>query len=1378
MTSTHQRPSSPSPGRPTHISSPAFGASKRHADRAWEQFQPHEAESGQFQHAAGGSFANHGIDLYEEPDPDGGMLPDDLIEPPAPAFRPDYTRSAIVPRSSRDAPPIVQGINLISTRELPDRFRAIFPFPLLNAVQSKCFSVVYKTNDNLVVSAPTGSGKTAILELAICRLINGWSSGSFKIVYQAPTKSLCSERQRDWQAKFGPLGLQVAELTGDTDNSQMRHVQNASIIVTTPEKWDSMTRKWKDHQKLMQMVKLFLIDEVHILKERRGATLEAVVSRMKSIGSSIRFVALSATVPNSQDIATWLGKDLKNPDIPAPREKFGEEFRPVRLQKHVCGYASDSNNNAFAFDKTLNYKLTDIIAKWSHRKPLMVFCWTRKSCNETAQLLANWWSNNGPQNRYWTGPRSPVVVDDKDLQRTVPAGVAVHHAGLSSQDRSKVEQNYLKGEINVICCTSTLAVGVNLPCHMVIIKGTVKYEAAGAKEYSDLEIMQMLGRAGRPQFDDNAVAVIMTRVPRVPFYEKMVSGQEVLESCLHLNLIDHLNAEIGLGTVTNASSAKKWLSGTFLYVRLKDNPEHYKIGDDVDGSNLDERLENICRRAVSRLEQYDLVRGSVKLECTEFGDAMARYCLQFDTMKNCLALPPKAKMSEILSAISQAAEFQDIRFRAGEKFVYKALNKNGSIKFPIPVNVELPAQKISLTIQSVLGAIELPTEDRKHQIEYLQNKTLIFSHIHRLIRCIIDCQLYLEDAISVRNALMLARSFGGQVWDDSPLHINQLEGIGPVYVRKLVSIGIMSIEDLEQTESHRIETVLKKYPPFGAELQEKAKAFPRLRIAMKIIGEPSVKKGHGVTVKVNAEMGFMNAKVPEVFNRQAVYVCLLVDTSDGDLVHFARIGAKKLNKGQEVMFSATLTAPGQTVRGYIMCDNIAGTQRTATLKPEIPFFMFPTAKSAEDLDKQRAAQVKAPNTSKRRAEAVKQPRAQEVDEFGDAGIDDADLAAAEGEGFANIDDLDDSDKEQSQTEKKPGRTAKAPAEYREPVRLENGKWACNHRCQDKTACKHMCCREGTDNKPKPPKPKEPKKSEKSDPKQTQLDLSKKKKSDTSQQESTSQAHSVTSATPVRKRTSSREAQNLARLHDSIPSSKPRVNLLKSTPVAELHRSTAKPGAAKIRPIASMDDDDGSTSDYGLDSLDTDDFLESTQPATHMSRPPDLSHSMDDDDMLDLPENNMYTLTPSYGEGDGEVDLSSFADNIEPTPIPATSTSHFTRHESNLPTQPKNGGIFVTSTSSSSDPNPLALQDLEQLTGTKHHLQDDPAEPSYGYQAKKQKADDQVPEPDIVGDSQALTTFDNVVNTGDAPAEDSTELGPEELQEWFAREFGMDGITFV
>lgn len=96
------------------------------------------------------------------------------------------------------------------------------------------------------------------------------------------------------------------------------------------------------------------IDEVHILKEARGATLEAVVSRMKSVGSVVRFVALSATVPNLEDIAQWLGRDPENQHLPAHKERFGEEFRPVKLQKFV--YGINYRGSDFGFESACDPK--------------------------------------------------------------------------------------------------------------------------------------------------------------------------------------------------------------------------------------------------------------------------------------------------------------------------------------------------------------------------------------------------------------------------------------------------------------------------------------------------------------------------------------------------------------------------------------------------------------------------------------------------------------------------------------------------------------------------------------------------------------------------------------------------------------------------------------------------------------------------------------------------------------------------------------------------------------------------------------------------------------------------------------------------------------
>lgn len=169
------------------------------------------------------------------------------------------------------------------------------------------------------------------------------------------------------------------------------------------------------------------------------------------------------------------------------------------------------------------------------------------------------------------------------------------------------------------------------------------------QEYADLEVMQMLGRAGRPQFEISACAVILTRKEKVTHYEKMVSGEELLESCLHQNLIEHLNAEIGLGTVCDRETAKQWLASTFLNVRLQRNPSHYQFREGCQYSSEEELLDQLCEKDINSLQAANLITKTTRLRSTEFGDAMAKYYVSFDTMKLFIGLPPKAKLSEIVS---------------------------------------------------------------------------------------------------------------------------------------------------------------------------------------------------------------------------------------------------------------------------------------------------------------------------------------------------------------------------------------------------------------------------------------------------------------------------------------------------------------------------------------------------------------------------------------------------------------------------------------------------------------------------------------------------------------------------------------------------------
>ncbi|KFY73080.1 hypothetical protein V499_06836 [Pseudogymnoascus sp. VKM F-103] len=958
------------------------------------------------------------------------------------------------------APPMINGIQLVSTRELPDRVRSVFPFPLFNAVQSKVFPAAYKSDDNLVVSAPTGGGKTAILELAIVRLIESHSSGQFKIVYQAPTKSLCSERARDWGVKFGNLNIATAELTGDTDAVEVRKVGSATIIVTTPEKWDSITRKWKDYIKLLQLVKLFLIDEVHILKENRGATLEAVVSRMKSIGANVRFVALSATVPNSHDIAVWLGKDHTNPHLPAHRETFGEEYRPVKLQKHVHGF--DSTINDFAFDSYLDGKLPALIAKYTHKKPIIVFCFTRKSCENTAAKLAEWWASSRVVDRAWPSPTTRVPVSSKDLQDLIARGVAYHHAGLDPGDRMVIEKSYLNGQISVICCTSTLAVGINLPCHLVVLKGTVGYQDGGLAEYSDLEVMQMLGRAGRPQFDDSAVAIIMTRQSSIDRYKRMISGQDVLESTLHLNLIEHLNSEIGLGTVRDLYSAKQWLAGTFMSVRMKQNPTYYKFSYDTGSRDPDERLEQVCERDIKMLQDTKLVTSDQRFICTEYGQAMSKYMVKFETMQLLLSIPEHAGMGQMLHIISQASEFKDLRMKPTERAAFREFNRSPFIKYPVKENVSTTAHKISLIIQVQLGGVDPPNDKEFNRRQYQTDKAIVFERIHRLVRCIVDCKAVDCDALATQNALELSRSISAEFWEHLPLQLRQIPSIGPAAVKKMVTAGINSVAKLIATDSATIERILTRNPPFGHKLLDSLKSFPRLTLSAEVMGR-IVKLGQLPKVKIRARLDLKNHKVPFWRHRQ-ISLTFVAGVSNGNLAHFWRGNIKNLEKGFEVHFSTELSNSSDAISCFLACDGIIGTVQSVILAPNIPDSLFPVVQPA-----QKVVPKVILSTDDGGGDS-------DADFEWDDDIPDQDLLAAvksaeESAGHAvdgntvsdQFIDIDDIANQQTT----------APEEHDnverpEPVQMANGKWTCNHICGGGNAlkngktCKHKCCHEGLD----------------------------------------------------------------------------------------------------------------------------------------------------------------------------------------------------------------------------------------------------------------------------------------------------------------------------
>ena len=171
------------------------------------------------------------------------------------------------------------------------------------------------------------------------------------------------------------------------------------------------------------------------------------------------------------------------------------------------------------------------------------------------------------------------TIRNEELKKLLPTGFAIHHAGLCRSDRTAVEELFGKGLIQVLVSTMTLAWGVNLPAHTVIIKGTQMYspEHSAWVELSPQDILQMLGRAGRPQFEKCGEGIIITKAAELPYYLSLMNAQLPIESQFIRKLADNLNAEIVMGTVQNVAEAVAWLGYTYLYIRMLRNPSLYGV---------------------------------------------------------------------------------------------------------------------------------------------------------------------------------------------------------------------------------------------------------------------------------------------------------------------------------------------------------------------------------------------------------------------------------------------------------------------------------------------------------------------------------------------------------------------------------------------------------------------------------------------------------------------------------------------------------------------------------------------------------------------------------------------------------------------------------
>jgi len=217
--------------------------------------------------------------------------------------------------------PLEADESLVKISDLPSYVKSAFEkFKTLNRIQSKVYKTALETDENILLCAPTGAGKTNVALLCMMREIGKHINtdgtirkDDFKIVYVAPMKSLVNEMATSFGDRLKSYNLKVIMLSGDSHMSR-EEINEAQIIVTTPEKWDIISRK-SSEKTYTQLVKLLIIDEIHLLHDDRGPVLEAIVARtiraMQLSHSNIdmRIVGLSATLPNTDDIADFIHVD-------------------------------------------------------------------------------------------------------------------------------------------------------------------------------------------------------------------------------------------------------------------------------------------------------------------------------------------------------------------------------------------------------------------------------------------------------------------------------------------------------------------------------------------------------------------------------------------------------------------------------------------------------------------------------------------------------------------------------------------------------------------------------------------------------------------------------------------------------------------------------------------------------------------------------------------------------------------------------------------------------------------------------------------------------------------------------------------------------------
>ncbi|KAK2464636.1 hypothetical protein APHAL10511_003329 [Amanita phalloides] len=806
--------------------------------------------------------------------------------------------------------PMTEG-ELVPISALPQWAREAFTVPRLNRVQSNLFPIAFGTDEPILLCAPTGAGKTNVAMLTILNELSKvrdeatgtFDLDAFKVIYIAPMKALVQEMVGNFSARLKTFGVKVGELTGDSQMTKQQ-ISETQIIVTTPEKWDVITRKSTDLS-YTNLVRLIIIDEIHLLHDERGPVLEAIIARtirkMEQTNEYVRLVGLSATLPNYEDVATFLRVDEKKGLF-----YFDASYRPCGLQQQFIGI---TEKKAIKRYQVMNEVLYEKVLDQAGRNQTLVFVHSRKETAKTARFLRDMAVEKETITQF-VKPDGAVReilneeaghVTDSHLRDLLPFGFAIHHAGMAREHRGLVEELFADGSIQVLVCTATLAWGVNLPAHTVVIKGTQIYNPEKGRwvELSSQDVLQMLGRAGRPQYDTFGEGIIITNHSELQYYLSLLNQQLPIESQFVSKLADNLNAEIVLGTIRNRDEAVQWLGYTYLYVRMLKSPSLYSVGIDYQegDAGLVQKRADIVHTAATLLEKCQLLkyeRSSGRFQSTELGRIASHYYVTYSSMM-VYNQHLRSTMSsiELFRVFALSNEFKLVPVRQEEKLELTKLLER--VPIPVKETVDEPAAKINVLLQAYISGLKLDG------FALVSDMVYVTQSAGRILRAIFEICLKRGWAVPARAALDMCKEVEKRMWR-SMTPLRQFRGVPADVTRKAEGKQFPweRYYDLEPPEIGELLGI----PNAGRLVRRLVNNFPKLQLQAQV--QPITRTLLRIDLSISPDFVW-----DEKIHGSAETFIIMVEDVDGEsiLFHDTFILRQRYAQLTDPEHSVTLTVP-------------------------------------------------------------------------------------------------------------------------------------------------------------------------------------------------------------------------------------------------------------------------------------------------------------------------------------------------------------------------------------------------------------------------------------------------------------------------------------